>query len=346
MKGLINSRISKTLYGLTPDSWPLTIIILILLLIVFAPTEREYPQLLPGLIRVAVAGFNDTTGKHKAAVEAALAAALGRDTRVELIERARLLPALAGIGYDGSLNLSRDEARSVGAAIGCDFFIIGKVDVTARSERPGESHQEAIIGVMIVDGRTGELALFNYIIEKAKSPDEALIAAARTLTARAQGYVDYAREFQAARRSKGPVSQPPDEIIEELPDEASPRAVGFTQPVFTDRAKPAYTEEADRANISASVEVTAVFLASGEVGETAVTRWAGFGLDESAVAAVRHLKFKPATRDGEPVSVRAMIRYNFRKKTEAEPAAAPAPQPPAVPQRDLRELFKQRRRPL
>lgn len=342
----IKKHISKILSGLALDSLPMTIIILTILLILVAPGESEHPQLLPGPVRVAIAGFNESTGKHKAALEAALAAGLARDTRVDLIDRARSLPALAGVGYDGSINLSQDEARSLGAAIGCDFFIIGKVDVATRSEREGESHEEAIVGVMIVDARTGALAWFDYLIEKAESSDRASGAAARTLTERASGYIDRVVEFQAARQSKALASQSSDDIIEELPDEGSPRAAGFAPPLFTDRVKPAYTEEADRANISATVEVSAVFLASGEVGETTVTRWAGFGLDESAVAAVKQLKFKPATRDKEPVSVRALIRYNFRKKTEAEPVTTPAPPPAAAPQRDLRELFKTRRRPL
>ena len=47
--------------------------------------------------------------------------------------------------------MSRDEARRVGAAIGCDFFIIGKAEALTRSTRENESHEEAYAGVMIVD---------------------------------------------------------------------------------------------------------------------------------------------------------------------------------------------------
>jgi len=52
------------------------------------------------------------------------------------------------------------------------------------------------------------------------------------------------------------------------------------------------------------------------VGEIQIVRWGGFGLDESAERAIRQLKFKPATRDGRAVSVRAIVRYNFRRLSQ------------------------------
>ena len=84
--------------------------------------------------------------------------------------------ALRGLGYDGSINMSRDEARRVGAAIGCDFFITGKLEVLTRSELKGESHEEAFAGLMVVDGRTGDLAVFDFISEKATTRELALNA--------------------------------------------------------------------------------------------------------------------------------------------------------------------------
>src|SRR5687768_16704851 len=61
-------------------------------------------------------------------VERNLAEALTRDSRVMIIDGSQTRPALAGVGYDGSINLSNEEARRVGSAMGCDFFIIGKAE--------------------------------------------------------------------------------------------------------------------------------------------------------------------------------------------------------------------------
>ncbi len=246
-------------------------------------------------------------------LDAPLAKALASDARVVVIDGAQLRPALAGVGYDGSINLSAEDARRLGSALGCDFFIIGKAETLTRSERENQSHEETLIGLMMVDGRSGQLAVFDLITEKAAARADSLDGAAKTLAARASGYVDRALAFRAARFRIQNTSSSAIDPVEDIPDEGSTRSAGFSPPVFLNRVKPEYTPEADRAAISATVEANVVFRRNAEVGEIEITRWAGFGLDESAARAIRQLKFKPATRDGQPVSVRAVIRYNFRR---------------------------------
>ena len=51
----------------------------------------------------------------------------------------------------------------------------------------------------------------------------------------------------------------------------------------------------------------------GEVGHVEVARWAGFGLDEATVNTVRQMHFFPALRDGAPIPIRVLLRYNFRQ---------------------------------
>lgn len=246
-------------------------------------------------------------------LDAMLAQAITSDARVVMVDSAQSRPALAGVGYDGSINLSKEDARRVGAALGCDFFIIGKAETVTRSERENQSHEETLIGLMMVDGRSGQLAVFDFIAEKSTTREASLDGAAKTLAARAPGYVDRILEFRAARSRIQTLSSSATDTVEDVPDESSARSVGFISPVFLNRVKPEYTPEADRAGISATVEAKVVFRRNAEVGEIEITRWAGFGLDESAARAIRQLKFKPATRDGQPVSVRAVIRYNFRR---------------------------------
>ncbi|HKP87343.1 MAG TPA: energy transducer TonB [Blastocatellia bacterium] len=266
-------------------------------------------------LRVALIGFVDgsLSTKDSRGLEDALESALKRDARVVLIERSQLRPALAGLGYDGSINMSRDEARALGAAIGCDFFITGKKDLSARSEAKGESHEEAIVGVMIVDGRTGALAAFDFLSEKAPAKETALAALTKAIDARAASYVDSMNRSRASREALDRPDARRDERVEDARDLESALGAGFKPPEFLNRAKPEYTESAERADVNATVEAAAVFRASGEVGKVEIIRWAGFGLDESAERAIRSLKFKPATRDGQPISVRATVRYNFRR---------------------------------
>lgn len=305
--------------------------------------DRDGQPFVQNPLRVAVIGFAHQKGVNDARpIEAALVEGLSRDARVGLIDEALVRPALVGIGYDGSINMSKDEARRVAAAIGCDFFVVGKTEALTRSARENESHEEAYAGVMIVGAKTGSLAAFDFVSAKGDTREAALEGLAKTLSARVSGYVNQLTQLNAtteqeriSARAEG------DERIEDMPDESSPRAVGFAPPDFLSRVKPEYTSEAEQANITATVEAMVVFRLNGEVGRCEIIRWAGFGLEESAERAIRQLKFKPATRDGKPVSVRALIRYNFRRVSEPiSKPEPPLPKPPEKPERDLRQLMK------
>jgi TonB family protein len=267
-------------------------------------TSRKQTDSRP--LRVAVVGF---VGASSGAYAEAARAALAKDGRAVLIDPSQMQPALKGVGYQNSLNLSRKEAQDIGAAIGCDFFILGKADSARRSESANETHEEATIGVLIVDSRSGALAHFDFVLERGASAAAAENKAAQTLAAHADHYVETMIACRAARAVVAPAGEP----VDEMPDTESAMAAGFKAPEFLNRVKPEYTDEASRADVTATVEAKVIFKATGEVGEIEIVRWAGFGLDESAVRAIRQLIFKPATRDGRAINVRALVRYNFRR---------------------------------
>jgi hypothetical protein len=296
-------------------------------------------------LRIAVIDFVGAKPNDAHPIEAALTEVLSRDARVALIDQSLAQSALVGLRYGGSINMSKDEARRVAAAIGCDFFVIGKTEVLTRSSRENESHEEAYAAVMIVDARTGSLAAFDFISEKGDTREAASNGLARNISARGTSYVDrIARVIQAHATKDSPgdaARQNFEERTEDIPEDGSARAVGFAPPEFLTRVKPDYTAEAERADITAAVEAMVVFRLNGEVGRIEIVRWAGFGLEESAERAIRQLKFKPATRDSKPVSVRALIRYNFRRVSEPNHnSEQPSPKPPEKPERDLRQLMK------
>jgi TonB family protein len=82
---------------------------------------------------------------------------------------------------------------------------------------------------------------------------------------------------------------------------------GVTAPGILTKAEPKYTEEARKAKLSGSIQLSIVVDATGAPTQIAVLRPLGMGLDEAAVQAVSQWKFKPATKDGAPVSVVAQI---------------------------------------
>ena len=298
----------------------LTVVFSVLLLAVFSSAGRTSAgttsDTIQPSVRIAVLGFTRSKASADSiALEVMLTEILSRDPRLALIDQSMVQSATAGFGYDGSINMSKDEARNLGAAVGADFFLVGKAEAFTRSERANESHEQAYAGVMIVDGRTGVLAAFDFISNKASTREAAKQSLINALSARASGYVDRMIRLQAqkamARSSDSTISGA--DVIEVVPAEDSPRSLGFKPPEFLNRVKPDYSQDADLADITATVEAMAVFRSNGEIGAIEITRWAGFGLDESAVQAIRQLKFKPATRDGNPINVRALIRYNFRR---------------------------------
>jgi TonB family protein len=110
-------------------------------------------------------------------------------------------------------------------------------------------------------------------------------------------------------------------VIAEVPEESSPQAKGLRLPQPYRRLRPTYPETAARAEAEATVDVLVDLDVEGEVTRVEVVRWAGFGLDDSAVNTIRQMHFRPAMRDGVPLPMRVLLRYNFqrpKKQTDTE----------------------------
>jgi hypothetical protein len=61
------------------------------------------------------------------------------------------------------------------------------------------------------------------------------------------------------------------------------------------------------------VEIVIDADASGRIMRTEITRWAGYGLDESVDKTVRAMNWRPAERNGKSLPMRFLVRYNFKK---------------------------------
>lgn len=77
------------------------------------------------------------------------------------------------------------------------------------------------------------------------------------------------------------------------------------------KPEPQYTEEARRNQTTGTVMLRVVFSSSGEVDQIQAVRTLPFGLTERAIAAARQIKFVPAMKSGQPVSVQMQLEYNF-----------------------------------
>ncbi len=77
------------------------------------------------------------------------------------------------------------------------------------------------------------------------------------------------------------------------------------------KPEPQYTEEARTNQVTGTVMLRAVFSSAGEVVQIQALRSLPFGLTERAIAAARQIKFVPAMKGGQPVSVFMQLEYNF-----------------------------------
>jgi TonB family protein len=87
---------------------------------------------------------------------------------------------------------------------------------------------------------------------------------------------------------------------------------GVTPPTLAYKIEPQYSEEARAAAYQGTVVVSTTIGADGTAQNMQVIRSLGMGLDEKALQAISQWKFKPGTKDGQPVPVQATIEVNFR----------------------------------
>ena len=91
----------------------------------------------------------------------------------------------------------------------------------------------------------------------------------------------------------------------------APPAAGITLPKLVSYARPLYTDEALQRRIEGVVTVLAEFDVAGNFKPLRVVKGLGFGLDESAIAALTKWRFTPANRYGERISVVTEIDVDF-----------------------------------
>lgn len=104
--------------------------------------------------------------------------------------------------------------------------------------------------------------------------------------------------------------------------------------VLMTKFEPQSNEFAQANGIAGMSLYHAVIGPDGKAAEVSVARPIGFGLDESAVDAIRKASFQPAIKDGKPVSVLLDLVVQFRiysKRTAVTGKPAEAPSGPELP---------------
>jgi TonB family protein len=238
----------------------------------------------------------------------------GREFAV--IDRDQTRAAALGAGFEGSLNLTIQQARDLGAAMGCDFYFIGEAQTFRRSPSTKPLYYESYAAVFLVSARTGRLILWERPSAQRDAPAESEKALLTTLSSDETRHryilvMRRAQEDERAERVNAVESGP--QIIEVMSDDDSDANREVRAPRPYRRLKPPYPETAAAAEVEATVDVLVDIDARGEVGRVEIARWAGYGLDQSVIDTVRQMHFFPAMREGVAIPMRVLLRYNFRK---------------------------------
>lgn len=215
--------------------------------------------------------------------------------------------------YEKPFNLPRKESKNIGAAIGCDYFLLVKSDTLRRYSFSKKEFYESYSVVYAVSSRSGRLVfwkLTNGEAETAEKAQRKLFDSIKGLAA------------EISNKLKITSGEEPDEKpavkLEELPADNSPEAKNFRSPLPYKRIRPEYTKIANLYGVEATVDAEVDVDENGKVLSIEIVRWAGFGLDESVTETIRKMQWRPASRDGKSLPLRVLLRYNFKKATDNE----------------------------
>ena len=215
--------------------------------------------------------------------------------------------------------MSLEEARDLGAAIGCDFYVIGDAQTLRRSPSTGPAYFESYASIFLVSARTGKLISWerpSFEVTTAEPAERLLLEQLAKDVTRRRYLIAIERAKEDERHEREIAVERNTPVIEEVADENSSNAQGLRPPRPYRRLRPAYPDTAARADAEGTVDVLVDLDKEGEVTRVDVARWAGFGLDEATVDTVRQLHFFPAMRDRVAIPIRVLLRYNFRKPTQ------------------------------
>ena len=228
--------------------------------------------------------------------------------RAAVLDRSLVQSAFVSQNIENAFNLSTSDAKRLASAIGCDYLLIIRAETLRRASFSRDDYFEAFAALYLVSGRTGRLV--KWELKSFEESPQAKADASLLNSSRSTADELIAAMCTASERER---NEPSRSSIEEVPETDSQAAKNLRPPVPYKRIKPEYTQSASLYNVRAVVELEADIAATGEVTRTEVVRWAGFGLDESVMNTVRAMNWRPAMRDGKPLPMRVLLRYNFLK---------------------------------
>lgn len=210
--------------------------------------------------------------------------------------------ALKAQNFENPFNLSLEEARNLGNAIGCNFFILIKAETINRITLEKGVFKETYTVFFFVSSKTGKLLSWKLLktedLEEEKSVKKLFLQIEEFLTR-------FVTEIQLL-----PVYDL--KLQEETKFPEFDEKSKMRPPVPYLRIKPEYPTTANLYLVEATIDVAVDIDEKGNIVRTEVLRWAGFGLEEAVMEAIRKMNWRPAEMNGKFLPSRVFLRYNFK----------------------------------
>lgn len=296
MRNTAKDPLSTRSITLSPPRRALLLFPLLSLCILLTATEAVNAQ------TVAILAID--SDKFANDVAERLGEALGSRTKVLDLSLAKA--AYSSAPPANPLNMTLEEGTRIGAVTGSNAFLIVGSAIQRRSASGRPDYFEAYAVICGVSSRTGRLIYWKLHSFEAPQPG---IAADLLLRSISKISADLASTIDVALKME--VTEPDPPRFEEAPDEQG--ETGIQTPVPYRRLRPEYTTMAALYGIAATVDVMVFLDETGKIVRTETVRWAGFGLDESVETNIRSMNWRPAQRNGKPIAMKFLVRYNFKK---------------------------------
>jgi hypothetical protein len=222
------------------------------------------------------------------------------EKRFNVLDAGLAAAAYDSIKVDAPFNQTSETAQRIGTVIGCDHFLLIKTDTSRRTSSARPSYYEASAFVWVVNSRTGSLIGWLLSAKQGNTATDAeglLVQSAGKTAEAIESSIKTAPTFEAA---------PEFEMFD--PDSKVLRpAMPYK------RIKPEYTSTAYLFDVKATVDAVVSIDEKGGLRQIDITRWAGFGLDTSVTDAIRKMNWRAGERNGKPLPLRVLLRYNFTK---------------------------------
>ena len=240
-----------------------------------------------------------TPDKAEKSISFAEKLGLSLSDKLNVLDNSLAEAAYLSVSPPTPFNQTSEESKRIGAAIGCDVFVLIQAATLRRSSFQKAEYYESYAAIYLVSARTGRLAFWKMQQFEAGKPD-----VSQKMLDGSVGSL--AREISENVRSavKKELTEPGGPVMEEVPDETSPAAKNFRAPIPFRRIKPEYTIQASLYDVAATVDMVIDLDEKGVILRTEVVRWAGFGLDESVEKTVRAMNWRPAERHGKSLPMR------------------------------------------